>query len=182
MSNPLLNALLLNPFFDLYEVAKECAPVLQLRLRKKLIWAYSWAIPSREVIHAIGSRSSSILEVGAGTGYWAWLLSQTGVNVVARDVEPGQSPTWFPIRNEVSETDLSRDGLLLCWPPFESSMALDALKRFKGNAVYYVGEWRGRTASPAFHDELENWTRTDEVDIPSWPGFSDRLYCFERRS
>lgn len=51
---------------------------------------YSWikitsfAIPCQEAIEAIG-RAERVLEIGAGTGFWARLLANRGVDVVATD-------------------------------------------------------------------------------------------------
>src|SRR5688500_10600535 len=109
----------LNPYLDLYQILSDQSPQLQLLARKKLIWAYSWAIPSLEGIHAI-SQYSPIVELGAGTGYWAWLLSQVGAQVTAFDHEPLQVPRWHSIEqgDESMVHRYSDRALFLCWPPF----------------------------------------------------------------
>ena len=80
---------IINPYFELYAALASRPEALQLDLRKKLIWAYSWAIPSNEVILKI-AQHSPLLEVGAGTGYWSWLLRQARADIIAtdRDVQP----------------------------------------------------------------------------------------------
>lgn len=58
--------------------------------RQNLVTRYAWAIPSPESIDWIISylNGRPVVEVGAGTGYWAWLLSQAGVDVNAYDIKP----------------------------------------------------------------------------------------------
>lgn len=48
---------------------------------------FSWAIPNKKAID-ICSNYGPIVEVGAGTGYWAWLLRKQGVSVEALDILP----------------------------------------------------------------------------------------------
>jgi hypothetical protein len=174
---------LLNPYLDLFQVLHDQDPALQLALRKKLIWAYSWAIPSTDALYAI-ARHSPILELGAGSGYWAWLLRQAGAKVVAFDQEPHSPPQWCPIEKGSAETisQYLNHSLFLCWPPKDASLASDALEQYLGDTVIYVGEWQGRTADSRFHHQLrDDWKTTEEIEIPCWPGFSDRLYIFERK-
>lgn len=172
----------LNPYFDLYQALEGQPPELQFSLRKKLIWAYSWAIPSPEAIVTIASHGS-IVEIGAGNGYWAWLLTQAGADVVAYDHGAEQVPKWFAVRSGDPESVSKHQdrALLLCWPPYNESMAGDALKNYSGSNVIYVGEWGGRTADSKFHQALErDWRVTQTLEIPRWPGFEDRVYFFAR--
>ena len=58
--------------------------------RRELIAKYGFAVPTNEALDAVGRCSpSGVVEVGAGTGYWAHLLQQRGVDVAAFDIEPG---------------------------------------------------------------------------------------------
>src|SRR4051794_21992422 len=66
-------------------------------IRKQLIWAFAWAVPSDEAIEEI-ARHGPIVEIGAGTGYWAWLLAQAGADVLAYDRAPHAPPHWHEVR------------------------------------------------------------------------------------
>ena len=173
-------------------------PQTQLNVRKKLIWAFSWAIPNQEAILGI-AKYTPIIEIGAGTGYWAWLLEQAGARVKTFDREPGQPPQWhsieqgdpagfrlpsaYPLANpsEAFSPLFSEGTLLLCWPPLDSPMATDALNHYTGETVIYVGEWKGRTADSLFHQKLsEEWKLIREITIPNWPGYTDKVYVFIR--
>jgi len=52
---------------------------------------YAYAIPTHAALERI-SWYSPVLEIGAGTGYWASLLSKIGCDVIAYDRDPGQRP------------------------------------------------------------------------------------------
>jgi hypothetical protein len=172
---------LLNPYLDLYRVLESEPMELQLSARKKLIWAYSWAIPNDEAIAAL-KEFSPLLELGAGTGYWAWLLRQSGADVLAYDRNPAAPPHWTAVE-EGDESGVREYGyrtLFLCWPSYQEPMAYEALRAYSGSRVAYVGELNGRTADAAFHRLLsEKFELRREVEIPVWPGYRDRLYLFE---
>jgi hypothetical protein len=174
---------LLNPYYEIFKTLSGGEKQHLLNLRKKLIWAYSWAIPSDSAICKLIAYSP-FLELGAGTGYWAWLLEQAGARVLAYDSYAEQPPHWHRIEKGGPEvlSQFSTHTLLLCWPPFESSMAFQALQNYSGQTVIYVGEWEGRTADLAFHSALKSreWRLVDELKIPNWPGYSDQIYVFER--
>ena len=51
--------------------------------------AYAWAVPSHEALSAIAEASPrGVVEIGAGTGYWAYELRDRGVSVAAYDIAP----------------------------------------------------------------------------------------------
>lgn len=176
---------LLNPYFDIYRALTHLDPSLQLTLRKKLIWPYAWAIPSDEVIEMIVSFCSGfpVIELGAGSGYWAWLLEQAGLRVAAFDSNAAQPPHWIEVK-EVAYLNWQahfQHTLFLCWPSLNSNMAIDALRNYLGNRVIYVGEWLGRTADAEFHQQLsQSWTLIHSHPIPNWPGYSDKIYIFDK--
>lgn len=66
--------------------------------RDDLTRQFAWAIPGPLTIawlaQVIGERS--VVEMGAGMGYWAWMLAQMGVCVTAFDAfPPDQAENWF---------------------------------------------------------------------------------------
>lgn len=84
--------------------------------------------------------------------------------------------------------------LFLCWPPYGSDMAAEALKRFKGDLVIYIGEGGGGcTADDNFFSLVGHEVWDDEGERPAqifkeidfhhmvqWSGIHDDLYVFER--
>ncbi len=162
------------------------------RLRHELVRRYAWAVPSEEVIRQIAAYGP-IIEVGAGTGYWASLLSQAGADVMAFDLDPAgpenatrfhEAVSYFPVLPggpEVADRYPER-ALLLCWPPYESSMAADALRHYQGHTVIYVGEGPGGcTADDEFHRLLdERFSLIERLGIPRWESMDDDVRVYHR--
>lgn len=156
-------------------------------LRDKLVRKYAWAIPTPEALKAI-AKYPSIIEIGAGTGYWAYLLKKMGVDVICYDTSIGDKPpeyAWHLIENgdERSIGDHVDRALFLCWPNYDSPMAANCLKIYKGDIVIYIGEGSGGcTGDDEFHDMLEKeWTEIENIKILKWFGIYDHLCIFRRK-
>lgn len=228
------------------------------RNRRHLTKEYSWAIPSPDSIAFIVDRLDGrpIVEVGAGTGYWLWLLSQHGIDVRGYDSAPprlGKNPFHcdvvgvdrvpteeefaallaeyhhltrlneavtnlggpsFPLEKPLADKpmrcweftgnqgpeyiEVIQGGpevlalpenagrvLLLCWPPYQEEMGLQALLAFGGDSLFYVGEGGGGcTGTDEMHDILATqWELVDECDThQQWSGIHDYLQYYQRRS
>jgi len=164
-------------------------------LRRDLIAQYSFAIPDREALWTIRKHSpNGVLEIGAGTGYWAKLLTAMRVNVVAYDSGKGKYFKIESIRGRYhaviqgAHVDALRQEnhgrtLLLVWPDYERPWADEALHLYRGQVVAYVGEGDGGcTADDAFHQRLEREFKIiDESSIPQWWGIHDRLFVYKRK-
>jgi hypothetical protein len=115
--------------------------------------------------------SAGIIEVGAGTGYYAQVFQTVGINVKPSDIAStdasfneyhGSTPSFTRVENggvDMLKSSLrqfhkkSLPALLLCYPPPLSEMAENALKTFVGaggKQVVYIGEFKGLTGSPRF--------------------------------
>ena len=224
--------------------------------RDDMVRDYSWAIPSPRTVDWLGQclAGRSVVEIGAGTGYWAWMLSQKGIQVTAYDIAPPDAkPNWFhsdheseerlytqelvdqyvdswgsllslgeafdppipapkmpqvgdPYRGtriaegsfrktwhpvlegtpDVLKAGHEEDVLFLCWPPYEGTLAQEALANYQGDTLIYVGEARGGCcADDSFFDLLdEQWEWVSEDDPPiltSWSGMHDVLRTFKRK-
>lgn len=117
---------------------------------------YSYVYPSPAAL-AMLSKLGPIVEVGAGTGYWALKLRLLDVDIVAYDQAPpdgeamnryhARTETWVQVL-EGDQTVLCRTPdrtLFLCWPPLYSSLG-DCLSYYEGEAVAYIGDGGFRTA------------------------------------
>jgi hypothetical protein len=144
---------------------------------------FAWAVPTDEAIATIRKHSAGVVEVGAGSGYWAWLMRQAGVDVAAFDLDP-PSFTWGEVNrgDERAAHDHPDKTLLLCWPPWGTGVASRALAAYGGEHVVYVGEWMGFNAEPNFFASLAWFFECiDSVEIPQWYMRDDRLMVFRRR-
>lgn len=135
-------------------------------LRRLAVARFAWAIPNEAALSALANLSP-LVEIGAGTGYWAGLLAQMGADVVAYDQNPsGPANRWHPeerrfhpvLQAEAEAAGLHPDRtLFLCWPPYGNDMAeraLDAYETAGGSRLALIGESDGATATSAFHRRI----------------------------
>lgn len=153
------------------------------RERRRLVQKYAWAIPDQEAIEVIASYFP-IVEIGAGTGYWAALIRQLGGEICCYDIKPPEQ-NWFKVSVGYPEhiKDHSNSTLFLCWPPYAEPMATDCLKLYSGKILLYVGEghW-GCTGDDNFHELLEKeFEEIRCVEIPQWSGLHDYLWVYRRK-
>lgn len=151
-----------NPLLDLYERSAGSA-----HARAEAVRRFAFAVPDEAALATIARWApNGVIELGAGTGYWAGQLDQRGVDVVAYDTEPapstanswfaGTSP-WFPVRpGDQRMVNLHADRcMLLVWPTKNETWAAEAVEQFHhagGETVVFVGEGPGgRTGDDRFH-------------------------------
>lgn len=168
--------------------------------RNDLVRRYSWAITDPASVSFVAEHANGgLVEIGAGTGYWAWQLSQRGVPVIPYDIAPPdldengwcqeKGPDGLELRpvfqtvlrGTAQDAALKRHPLFLCWPPM-SSMAADALAAYRGDRVIYIGEgdW-GCTANDDFHEALNaDWEEIAEHVGVRWSGINDRITVYRR--
>jgi hypothetical protein len=158
----------------------------RLTFRHRAVENYAWAVPDERAINVI-AKHSPLIEIGAGTGYWAWLLRQRGADILAYD-KRGENEVviqWTEVlKGTPTELQHHPDRtLFLCWPPYDDAMAYDCLVAYQGRCLIYVGEGAGGcTGDEAFHDELERgWEETEEYNIPQHWGMHDRLTIWRRK-
>jgi hypothetical protein len=159
---------------------------------------YSWAIPNEKALKTIEDLGP-IVEIGAGSGYWAALLRARGTDVVAFDKYPiesgsswhgGADKSWTEVLkgDERSVAKYTDRTLMLSCPPPEDPMAFNALQAFKGDTLIYIGGPAPRKGAHdlygdlAFHQELrDKWKAVERVNLPQWPGRDYSLFVYRRR-
>ena len=151
--------------------------------RRNLVLKYAWAIPSNEAIARIAMHSP-LIEVGAGSGYWASLIADAGADIIATDIEPPEA-TYYPVaRMEARKAVRAHPDrtLLMVWPPYDMPMAYRAISAYRGSRFIYVGEDSGGcTGDARLWDSIRlNWEHEDLVDIPRFYTLSDLLFVFHR--
>lgn len=165
--------------------------------RRAFVSRFAWAIPGEGALSAIVEHGP-VLEVGAGSGYWAHELAKRGVDIVATDpspapCEPGASQgyrfekAWHPVVKMEGLTALRKfpgRALLFVWPCYARAWSGKVLARFRGSTVLYVGEGVGGcTGDSRFHALLAaRFECIREVPIPQWSGIHDRLWIYRRRA
>ncbi|MGA6223523.1 hypothetical protein ACPESV_24700 [Streptomyces umbrinus] len=164
--------------------------------RQHLATTFAWSIVSPgDVTWLTGQLDGrNVVEVGAGSGYWAWQLEQAGVDVAAYDPNPPgednkfctSGPYTTVLRDDSTAVKHHQDrALLMVWPPYDGEHARHALSLYDGDFLIYAGEsWGGCTADDGFYDLLDaEW---DEVSVAprhvTWWGIHCQLAAYARKT
>jgi len=186
-----------NPYLDSFNRVRKDPVWFEsaFKARQGLVRKYSWAIPNDEAIAKI-ARYSGVLEIGAGTGYWSWLLRQVGASVIATEPTPGGGDRYQFTYSWTEKVELSAleavkqygegRALMSVWPCYDKPWCAEALKAYKGSTFIYVGEgMRGCTGDETLHEMLWRedapWDLAESVAIPRWQGLHDQMHVFLRR-
>lgn len=153
---------------------------------------YSYVFPDDRSLAAL-ARLGPLVEMGAGTGYWAYRLRALGTDVVAFDQAPpdgarpnryhATTPTWTEVvaGDHTILTRYSDRALLLCWPPLFSSLG-ELLTYYSGNTVAVIGDGGHRTARVRGLNELFTPVSVSEVQaLEPFPGQQPTLSIWRRR-
>ena len=189
-----------NPYLDEFKKHKKD----DFAFRDYAIKKYAFAVPSEKAID-VCLALSPLVEIGAGTGYWARVIEKAGGIIEAFDITPGvwvgkRSRTvwtkmWFNVQEgDTSAVDLCPGAnLLLVWP-YMDDMAYEAAKRCTGEYIIYVGEGPGGgTANDKFFQYVgmgASWMKhanivprfkpVEEVDIQHFYGINDYMTVLKR--
>lgn len=163
--------------------------------RQHLATRYAWSIISPgDVAWIVGQLDGrNVVEVGAGTGYWAWQLEQAGVDVAAYDPHPAgednkyckAGPYTTVLQDDASSVKHHQDrALLMVWPPYGGEHARHALSVYEGDLLIYAGEgWGGCTADDGFYELLDaEWVEASvSPKHVTWWGIHCRLSAYVRK-
>lgn len=158
---------------------------------------YSYAVPSERALAALAH--FAIVDVGAGTGYWARALRERGVTTRAFDAFLGPDneyhrryPTWTDVHcADAAHVDLTAHeedpvAVLVCYAPPDSTMLGDVVRRFEPRTqdrLALVGEWRGDTASAdCLAALLDAYCLDQRISLPNWGDTSAELTLWKSRS
>ncbi|MFD8866065.1 hypothetical protein ACFV1F_17100 [Streptomyces sp. NPDC059590] len=163
--------------------------------RHHLASRYAWSIISPGdvawMLRQLDGRA--LIEIGAGTGYWAWQLEQAGVDVAAYDPHPPAEdntyckagPYTAVLQDDATAVKHHQDrALLMVWPPYGGEHARHALSLYTGDLLLYAGEaWGGCTADDEFYELLgREWDKVSEAPRHvTWWGIHCELAAYRRK-
>jgi hypothetical protein len=149
-------------------------------LRERYLQQYGFAILDEATVQVLAPYAP-IVEVGAGSGYWAYELCQAGVEVVATDPGTGRYHgltrwvPWLPIARLTGVQAVRQypdHTLLIVWPDYGQRWVSKTLRAYRGETVLYVGEGKaGCTGDAAFHAVLA--ARFPDVRVHPLPQFDN---------
>jgi len=182
--------MLKNPYLTHFRAIHGTSPSA-FQHRNPLVRKYSWAVPDEVAVRVIAGLGPTV-EIGAGTGYWAKLITDAGGDVVAYDDAPYANHWCDGEHFRVHRGGYAPAGkhpdrvLFLCWPPYDNALAADALLSYEaagGETLVYVGESVGGcTASHEFFSLLSTgWEAHQTIDVPQWFGINDYLTVYRRK-
>lgn len=165
------------------------------KMREVAIRQFSFAIPVEDTIKALLPHGP-FLEVGCGTGYWAYELMKAGAEVIPTDPGPYTGVIFKAERQHVpidfieGVEALRKYGvdktLLMVWPSYDETWPAEVLAQYVrqgGKKVVYVGEGHGGcTADGFYHNLLEkHFDDVEDVPILRWHGLRDRCNVYVRK-
>jgi hypothetical protein len=160
--------------------------------RLRIAQEYAYVVPDARSLTALAGLGR-LVEIGAGTGYWAYRLQAMGVDVIALDHAPPDSdtpnryheptPTWTDVlRGDITALrDHTTRALFLCWPPLYSNLG-GALSFYIGDTVAYIGDGGYRTARIRMLNET--FSKVSDVPVRALephPEVAPRLTIWRRR-
>jgi hypothetical protein len=170
-------------------------------LGEELAHYFAWAIPTEKALHLITS-FSPILEIGAGKGYWSYLLRKRGVSIRSFDRQPNSSHSWTLVEKGTPSTIFESpdvgarayNTLLLCYPDEDSELSVESMDCFEGDYIIHIGELIttgtlarypqspfGRTTSSSFQIDLLNHFHCIAcLPLPSFPFCYDHITVWKR--
>jgi len=157
--------------------------------RKELVEEYAWAVPNEDAILYL-SEFDELVEIGAGSGYWANCINEAGGRVMPYDIDPPDPPDMggdaYTHVDRANVFNMGDDAftfpVLLVWPALNEGVATEVAERGAPH-ICYVGETRGGcTAEDDFFDLLdERYGLVAKIDIPSYTGIHDDLFHYVRK-
>ena len=183
------------------ELTEKGSALLPLAYRDWFVIYFAWAIPNAEALDYL-CQQSPIIEVGAGSGYWAHRIAELGGEITAWDpkdwllqgqhLDIAMPEPWYPCErvpaHHVEFPPPPGIGVLkryptlfMCWPGFLETWPAKLLERFPGNQFIYVGD-DSLCANDEFHDRLDTeWEIRTVIEIPQFMSIRDRLVHYRRK-
>lgn len=162
--------------------------------RYEYVPRYAWTITDPGSVFFVAEHADGkLFDPMAGTGYWAHMLRQLGVDVICYDREPPAENPWHKGHKpfgDITQMDCVESArlhpdraMLLSWPPYGSSTGAMAIKAYRGNKIIFVGDGRGGcTGDGKMFDLLDKrWKRIANHRPVQWWGIHDLITVYRRR-
>ncbi len=152
---------------------------------------YAYVFPNDSTL-AMLAGLGPLVEMGAGTGYWAHRLRSVGADIVAFDQAPldgertnryhSHTRPWTHVEqgDQAVLAGYADRGLFLCWPPLFSSLG-DCLTYYCGGTVAIIGDGGYRTARlDQLHEAFTKVATAPVRALDPYPGVRPQLTIWKR--
>ncbi len=165
----------------------------RFRMRDRVIARFGFAVPCQEAVDALRALSP-LVEVGAGTGYWSALLSKAGADIIATDLLPQGTPTYYgftvgthcPIVQASGEDAVRAHperNVLMVWPSLGETWAAQAVAAMQpGRVLALVAEGSdGATGDETLFERLaSDFEEIGFIPLPQWENMHDDLTLYRK--
>jgi len=158
---------------------------------------YAWTVTDPATVAFVAEHCGPLAyDPLAGSGYWAYLLGQSGVDVLTSDLMPPApdsmnkyhraDTSWVPIVEADAVTACRSWGigrtLLLSWPPYSEPIGELIVAAHPGDLIVYIGEGDGGCCGD---DGMWELLALDWVEVAShrpvqWYGMHDWVTVYRR--
>lgn len=169
---------------------------LDLAKRGDMVSEYAWTITDPATVAFVAEHAGPrVIDPLAGTGYWAWLLTQHGADVAASDLYPPDAggnkyhkrgALFAPVARldavDVVAHHPDRT-LFLAWPPYDEPLGARVLAAYQGARVVFIGEGEGGCTGG---DDMWTALGTDWIQVVDhrpvqWYGLHDWVTVYDRK-
>jgi hypothetical protein len=163
-----------------------------IRLRRQVTQYQSWAVPSTAAVMFVRMHSP-LVEIGAGGGLWARFITKAGGDIKSFDHKPVKKrgrntyckKQYFNVLLGGVEKvkKYPNRALFLCWPNYDTPMAYNALRKYRGDTLVYIGEgWGGCTGCDRFHGLVDaEWEEEERMKMPRFEIARDFAAVYRRK-
>lgn len=190
-----------NPAWDEYSKLLEGTTIADMEFNAKrfgLCRKYAFTIPTPETLKFLKPmRRFKWLDPLCGTGYWAYILRQMGIDVHASDYatidknfyhrpDPHMTPKFYVDDVEIIDAVESvrkhnERELILSWPPYDTPIGAEIVKNFTGTQILFIGEpWRSSCGDDELWDILQDWNVVHDDQLNLWLAIHDNVIRFEK--
>ena len=159
--------------------------------RSEFVRHYCYTIPTPSLLEKI-AQYGPILEVASGGGYFAYMLKQMGVDIIATDKlaladNHYQNFEWHATEQIEAIVALKKypdRTILLSWPCYMSIWAYNLIKKVQNQTVIYIGEEKyGCCAENKFFNYLDkHFEIVEEIPTVIWRGLHDKCFVYRRKN
>lgn len=166
--------------------------------RGELTSIYAWTVSDPATVAFVREHAGPmVVDPLAGSGWWAHLLDQAGITVLASDLNPPdgtEANHWHrsSTHARVGQADAAdavalapaTATLLLSWPPYDSDIGARIVEAYRGDRIVYIGEgWGGCCGDDRMFELFERgWVQVAEHRPVQFYGIHDYVTIYQRKA